>query len=47
VDLDRGAVDLPMPFIFCAWPVAGATWLLFLVESSINNLRTLMDAPRR
>jgi TRAP-type C4-dicarboxylate transport system permease small subunit len=25
--------DLPMPFIFLAWPVAGATWILFLGES--------------
>jgi TRAP-type C4-dicarboxylate transport system permease small subunit len=25
--------DLPMPFIFAAWPVAGLTWILFLGES--------------
>ena len=25
--------ELPMPFIFVAWPVAGLTWLLFLAES--------------
>ena len=31
--------DLPMPFIFLAWPVAGATWILFLGESFIENFR--------
>lgn len=31
--------DLPMPFIFLAWPVAGATWILFLGEAFIENFR--------
>jgi TRAP-type C4-dicarboxylate transport system permease small subunit len=31
--------DLPMPFIFVAWPVAGATWILFLGESFLENFR--------
>jgi TRAP-type C4-dicarboxylate transport system permease small subunit len=31
--------DLPMPFIFLAWPVTGATWILFLGESFLENLR--------
>lgn len=31
--------DLPMPFIFVAWPVAGATWILFLGESFVENFR--------
>jgi TRAP-type C4-dicarboxylate transport system permease small subunit len=31
--------DLPMPFIFLAWPVAGATWIIFLGESFLENLR--------
>jgi TRAP-type C4-dicarboxylate transport system permease small subunit len=31
--------DLPMPFIFLAWPVAGATWILFLGESFLENFR--------
>ncbi len=39
--------ELPMPFIFVAWPLAGATWLLFVVESSIDNLRTFVDAAPR
>jgi TRAP-type C4-dicarboxylate transport system permease small subunit len=31
--------DLPMPFIFFAWPIAGATWIVFLGESFIENFR--------
>ena len=34
--------ELPMPFIFVAWPVAGATWLLFLGENMLSNARILM-----
>ena len=33
--------ELPMPFIFLAWPVAGATWVLFLGESFVQNFRIL------
>ena len=33
--------ELPMPFIFLAWPVAGATWVLFLGESLVQNFRVL------
>jgi TRAP-type transport system small permease protein len=33
--------ELPMPFIFIAWPLAGATWLLFLGEVFVNNVRIL------
>ena len=33
--------DLPMGFIFAAWPVAGATWLLFLGEAFIDDVRIL------
>jgi TRAP-type C4-dicarboxylate transport system permease small subunit len=33
--------ELPMPFIFAAWPLAGATWILFLGEAFINNVRIL------
>jgi TRAP-type C4-dicarboxylate transport system permease small subunit len=31
--------ELPMPFIFIAWPLAGATWILFLGESFVANFR--------
>jgi TRAP-type C4-dicarboxylate transport system permease small subunit len=39
--------ELPMPFIFTAWPIAGATWILFLGESFVANIRILAgkDAP--
>ncbi|MFL5042473.1 MAG: TRAP transporter small permease [Xanthobacteraceae bacterium] len=33
--------ELPMPFIFIAWPLAGATWLLFLGEAFLDNFRVL------
>jgi TRAP-type transport system small permease protein len=31
--------ELPMPFIFLAWPLTGATWLIFLGEIFYDNLR--------
>lgn len=33
--------ELPMPWIFVAWPLTGATWLLFLWERFRTDLRTL------
>ena len=33
--------ELPMPFIFLAWPVAGTIWVLFLGESFVENFRIL------
>ena len=33
--------ELPMWMIFVAWPVAGITWMLFLGESFVANLRML------
>ena len=33
--------ELPMAFIFIAWPVAGVTWVLFLGESFVANFRVL------
>jgi TRAP-type C4-dicarboxylate transport system permease small subunit len=33
--------ELPMAFIFMAWPVAGVTWVLFLGESFVANFRVL------
>ena len=38
--------ELPMPFIFAAWPLAGFTWLLFLGERFLANLRILGRGPR-
>src|SRR5215218_3330531 len=39
--------ELPMPFIFLAWPLTGATWLVFLGEIFYDNLRIVFgkDAP--
>jgi TRAP-type C4-dicarboxylate transport system permease small subunit len=38
---------LPMPYIFFAWPLAGATWVLFLGESFVTNWRILLGEPAR
>ena len=39
--------ELPMAFIFIAWPVAGITWVLFLGESFIRNFRLLSGVASR
>ena len=33
--------ELPMNFIFIAWPITGLTWLLFLGESFFDNFRLM------
>ena len=33
--------ELPMTYIFLAWPLAGATWVLFLGESFVHSFRVL------
>ena len=38
--------ELPMPFIFLAWPLAGFTWVVFLGERFLADLRVLAE-PRR
>ena len=38
--------ELPMPFIFVAWPLAGFTWLLFLGEKFRADLRLLLSGER-
>jgi TRAP-type C4-dicarboxylate transport system permease small subunit len=35
--------ELPMWMIFIAWPVAGFTWVLFIGESFVTNLRILRE----
>ncbi|MEO8676470.1 MAG: TRAP transporter small permease [Casimicrobiaceae bacterium] len=37
--------DLPMPWIFVAWPLTGATWLLFGRERLLRDLRVVIDGP--
>jgi TRAP-type C4-dicarboxylate transport system permease small subunit len=38
--------ELPMPWIFIAWPMAGVTWVLFLGESFVDNWRVLLGRER-
>ena len=33
--------ELPMPWIFIAWPMAGVTWVIFLGESFVDSWRVL------
>jgi TRAP-type transport system small permease protein len=35
--------ELPMPFIFLAWPLAGLTWLVFLGEAFFNDVRLALS----
>jgi TRAP-type C4-dicarboxylate transport system permease small subunit len=37
--------DLPMTYIFIAWPITGATWLLFGLERLRRELRRLANGP--
>ncbi|HET9340964.1 MAG TPA: TRAP transporter small permease [Casimicrobiaceae bacterium] len=37
--------DLPMGFIFAAWPLTGITWLLFGFARLRADLRILIDGP--
>ena len=31
--------ELPMVYIYGAWPVAGITWILFLIEKYVDNIK--------
>ena len=33
--------ELPMVTIYAAWPAAGITWVLFLIENTVDNVRQL------
>jgi len=39
--------ELPMVFIFIAWPVAGLTWVVFLGEAFIASFRVLLGKTGR
>jgi TRAP-type C4-dicarboxylate transport system permease small subunit len=39
--------ELPMAFIFMAWPVAGVTWVLFLGEAFVASFRVLAGKSDR
>jgi TRAP-type C4-dicarboxylate transport system permease small subunit len=43
---DSELAELPMTYIFVAWPLAGVTWVLFLGEAFIVNLRVLAADPK-
>jgi TRAP-type transport system small permease protein len=38
--------ELPMAWIFTAWPLAGFTWVVFLGERFLANLRILAGGPQ-
>ena len=42
-DQQSELAELPMPFIFLAWPIAGLTWILFLGEAFVRDARLLMS----
>ena len=37
--------DMPMTWIFAAWPLTGATWLLFGVERILADIRIVRYGP--
>ena len=39
--------EMPMPFIFVAWPLTGVTWLIFLGEIFYDNIRVLAGKSAR
>ena len=46
-DQQSELAELPMTFIFIAWPLAGLTWLLFLGERFVANFRILASGNPR
>ena len=46
-DQSSELAELPMPWIFAAWPLAGITWVVFLGERLAGNLRVLSGAEPR
>jgi TRAP-type transport system small permease protein len=39
--------EMPMPFIFVAWPLTGVTWLIFRGEIFYDNIRVLAGKSAR
>jgi len=39
--------ELPMPYIFAAWPLTGATWIVFLGEIFLDNFRIVFGWSSR
>ena len=46
-DQQSELAELPMTFIFIAWPLAGLTWLLFLGERFVANFHILASGNPR
>ena len=46
-DQSSELAELPMAFIFMAWPVAGVTWVLFLGEAFVASFRVLVGKAGR
>ena len=42
-DQSSELAEMPMVYIFIAWPVTGFTWLLFLGERFRRDLKTIAD----
>jgi TRAP-type C4-dicarboxylate transport system permease small subunit len=42
-DQQSELAELPMTYIFIAWPLTGLTWLVFLGESFRSNLRIIFN----
>ena len=45
-DQNSELAELPMGYIFVAWPLAGFTWVLFLGERFVHDLRTFATGHR-
>jgi len=45
-DQNSELAELPMVYIFSAWPIAGLTWVLFLGEWFVKDLRTITGGSR-
>ena len=46
-DQQSELAELPMTFIFVAWPLAGLTWVVFLGERFVANFRILASGNPR
>ena len=45
-DQSSELAELPMLYIFAAWPMAGLTWLVFLGEHFVKDLRVVAGADK-
>jgi TRAP-type C4-dicarboxylate transport system permease small subunit len=45
-DQSSELAELPMVWIFIAWPIAGVTWVIFLGERFLANLRLIAGSHK-